>query len=273
MAIACAVLSVLVVTRRWAFIGEGISHAGLGGAGTAWILMLLFPALDLPWVPYASVVIFCLATAMAIGWAMRGDRLNSDTAIGIFLVASLAWGFLAQNLYLRRHTSSPPGWNTFFFGETAALEARFALISVCLCVAVIFIVALLRKEILYYALDPTMAEVSGVRARFVHYLLMLLVAIVIVLGVQIVGTVLMTALLVLPGATAMVMSERLSRVVFASIAVSLIGTLGGLLIHAQWMFIPTGPAIVLVLFGMFVVVFAGARLLHLPFSPTAAGKA
>ncbi len=51
VAIACALLSLVVVSRRWAFIGEGIGHSGFGGAGTAWMLMCLSPALDQPWLP------------------------------------------------------------------------------------------------------------------------------------------------------------------------------------------------------------------------------
>src|SRR5260221_9536085 len=97
MAAACAVLSVFVVLRRWAFIGEGISHSGFGGAGMAWLLAAFVPAWDKPWLPYAFVVIFCIATALAIGRLSRSGRVSSDAAIGIFLVASLAWGFLAQH--------------------------------------------------------------------------------------------------------------------------------------------------------------------------------
>ena len=67
IATACAVLSVLVVSRRWAFIGEGISHSGFGGAGTAWLLALVVPSLNQPWLPYVCVIVFCLLTA----WAMR----------------------------------------------------------------------------------------------------------------------------------------------------------------------------------------------------------
>src|SRR3954463_12785008 len=102
MAVACATLSVFVVTRRWAFIGEGIAHSGFGGAGTAWMLALLFPALDSPelnWLPYCGVIVFCLLTGLAIGAVTRGDRTGSDTAIGIFMVASIAWGFVAQSAY------------------------------------------------------------------------------------------------------------------------------------------------------------------------------
>src|SRR5947209_9762577 len=99
LAIACAVLSVMVVSRRWAFIGEGISHSGFGGAGTAWVLALLFPSLDRPGVPYLCVIVFCLLTAVAIGFLSFRQRVNSDAAIGIFMVASLAWGFLARGVY------------------------------------------------------------------------------------------------------------------------------------------------------------------------------
>src|SRR5947209_17134860 len=91
MAIACATLSVFVVSRRWAFIGEGISHSGFGGAGTAWLLAALLPGsvFEQPWVPYCGVVVFCLGTALAIGYLTRGRRVSGDTAIGVFMVASL----------------------------------------------------------------------------------------------------------------------------------------------------------------------------------------
>src|SRR5947207_7086342 len=87
MAIACAVLSVFVVSRRWAFIGEGIAHSGFGGAGTVWLLVLIFPSLGgegREWVPYLGVVVFCVATALGIGYFTRTGKINSDAAIGIF---------------------------------------------------------------------------------------------------------------------------------------------------------------------------------------------
>src|SRR5688572_22897848 len=85
MAVACATLSVFVVSRRWAFIGEGISHSGFGGAGTAWMLALALPGsvMEQPWVPYCGVVVFSLGAALAIGYLTRGRAIHSDTAIGI----------------------------------------------------------------------------------------------------------------------------------------------------------------------------------------------
>jgi ABC-type Mn2+/Zn2+ transport system permease subunit len=104
-----------------------------------------------------------------------------------------------------------------------------------------------------------MAEASGVRVGFIHYLLMLLVALTIVLGVKVVGSVLVTALLVLPGATALLVSGRLRGVVTASVVVGLAGAVAGLAVNGRWPALPTGPAIVLALFVQFVLAFVWAK--------------
>jgi manganese/zinc/iron transport system permease protein len=262
MAIACAVLSVFVVSRRWAFIGEGISHSGFGGAGTAWLLALAFPAVfERAWVPYAGVVVFSLATALAIGYLTRRQRVDSDTAIGIFLVASLAWGFLAQRIYFIRTHRQPAGWETFLFGRMEDVSWSFSVGAVLLCVAVVAVVAFLGKEIVYYCFDPNLAESSGVPARMIHYLLMMLVASTIVVGVRVAGNVLVAALLVLPGATALQLSDRLRNVIVLSVMVGLLGALAGLAVSGRWSAIPTGPAIVLVLFVVFLLSL-GIRLVR-----------
>src|SRR5258708_31995914 len=170
MAAACAVLSVFVVSRRWAFIGEGISHSGFGGAGTAWLLALIFPSFDRDWTPYLCVILFSLLTAVAIGYLSYRQRVNSDAAIGIFMVASLAWGFLCRQIYVAHRHAEPVGFEQFLFGEMGALSAQYAVATVMLSAAIVLIVAVLAKEILYYCFDPVMAEASGVPAGFVHYL-------------------------------------------------------------------------------------------------------
>jgi manganese/iron transport system permease protein len=260
VAIACAVLSVFVVSRRWAFIGEGISHSGLGGAGTAWLLALAFPGLDQPWLPYAAVITFCLGTALAIGYFTRRGRINADAVIGIFMVASVAWGMLARSVYQSFRVGDPTDWTMLFQGDVAAPTMRFAVPAALACGAVVVVVAMLRKEILYYCFDPAMAEASGVRAGFVHYLLMLLVTVTIVIGTRVVGSFLVTALLILPGSTALVLSDRLRTSLIVAIGAGLAGALAGLTIHAKWPAFPIGPAIVLVMFGLFLLAYAWARV-------------
>lgn len=269
LAVACALLSVLVVLRRWAFIGEGISHAGFGGIGTAWLASLAFAGVGTEEAAYAVAVLFCLGMALVIGWVSRRDRLNADAAIGIVLVASLAWGVVALAIHKHMITIHPDlkqgggadtaAWDYLLGDVRISTPAMFA--GVCVSVAVIVTLLALRKEVLYYCMDPALAEVSGVRAGFVHYLLMLMLALVIVVGMRLAGSLLVTALLVLPGATALALSKRLGPVVLFAILVSLVGTIGGLAIRAKYAFLPNGPAIVLVLVGQFVLAYTW-QMLH-----------
>jgi ABC-type Mn2+/Zn2+ transport system permease subunit len=250
-------LSVLVVLRRWAFIGEGISHAGFGGVGTAWLLSLAFPILGSVGAAYVVAIFFCMAMALIIGWVSRRDRLNADAAIGIVLVASLAWGFVALSAYDKagRPNGSPSDWGFYLLGDVQSLSSEAMWSGVCVSLAVVLTLFFLAKEILFYCMDPDLAEVSGVRAAFIHYLLMIMLALVIVVGMRLAGQLLVTALLVLPGATALVVSKKLRTVLALSLVTSLVGILGGLAIRASYPTLPSGPPIVLTLVGEFVLAY------------------
>jgi len=258
MGVSCALLSVVVVLRRWAFIGEGISHAGFGGIGTCWLLSLAFPFLANQTAAYGIAVLFCIAMALSIGFVTRGTRMASDTAIGIFLVASLAWGFMALAIF-RHVRGTPVNWEGYLFGDISQVSARSMIAGLSIAMAVILVLAGLCKEILAYSFDPLLARVSGVRAGAIHYMLMVLLAMIIVTGMGIAGNVLVTALLVLPGATALLLSRNLKRVLVLSVMISLAGTIGGVTVSSLWTFLPSGACMVLVLFVEFATVFMSGK--------------
>jgi ABC-type Mn2+/Zn2+ transport system permease subunit len=211
------------------------------------------------WATYLAVVTFCMLTALLIGRISRWRPVNSDAAVGVFLVASLAWGFLAQQIYHARRGVMPAGFEVLLFGRMGDVSPQFAISATVVCLAVLLIIALLGKEIIAYCFDPLTAQTSGVRTNVIHDLLMILLAIVIVIGARIAGSVLVVALLVLPGTTALLMSQRLERVLATSIAVAMISAIIGVLLSRQWVFIPTGPAIVLALFVQFVIAMVVTR--------------
>jgi ABC-type Mn2+/Zn2+ transport system permease subunit len=260
MGIACAVLSVFVVMRRWAFIGEGVAHGGLGGAGTVWLLSLVVPSLNHPVAVYAGVAIFCIGMAVGIAYFTRSGRLSSDTVIGVFLVAAVAWGFVAQGIYVAQRNMFPIGFETILFGRMGELSWAFTAAALVGCAAVVATVVLLWKEILSYCFDPLMAEVSGVRSGAIHYLLIVLLTVAILIGTRVLGSILVIAMLVLPGATAMMLSRRLGRVMAISIAAGTVGVLVGIAAHAQRSYLPVGPSIALVLFIEFLVAYVVSRL-------------
>jgi ABC-type Mn2+/Zn2+ transport system permease subunit len=260
MGVACAALSVFVVLRRWAFIGEGIAHAGFGGVGTAWLLSLLVATFVHPAAVYGVAVTFCFIVAAGIAMVTRRRQVHTDTAIGIFLVASLAWGFVAYGIYRHvRDGAEPTAWESYLLGQTL-LTPHFAIAAVLMSMVVLAVLILLNKELLAYCFDPDLAEVSGVRVGFIHYMLLLLLTLMIVVGMRLMGSLLVTALLVLPGATGLLLARRFGAVMAWAIVVGLAGALAGPLINWHWRFIPEGPAIVLVLVVQFALAFAWSRL-------------
>ncbi|HMO87072.1 MAG TPA: metal ABC transporter permease [Lacipirellulaceae bacterium] len=255
VSVACALLSVFVVSRRWAFLGEGIGHSGFGGAGLAWMLAVVLPGVERDWLPYTLAIVASLLTAIGVGWLSRRGRVSGDVAIGIFLVAAIAVGFVGQSVYVHHRNAQPMSFDNLFFGQPGTIDTRFVIAAVFVTLAVAMVVFMLKKEIVAYCLDPELARTSGVRTGMIHYLLVALIALVIVIGVRVVGTLLISALLVLPGAAALMWTSRLNTSIALACILSAIGAFAGVLVHQAVPYLPAAPCVVLVMFVMFVVSF------------------
>ena len=256
LAIACGSLSVLVVARRWAFLGEGIGHGGFGGAGVAWLLALAVPSLDRPWLPAVGVVAFGLAAAVVVGYLSDRGRAEADAAIGIVMVAGLAFGLLARQVYVRCRHADPVGYDDVLFGQMVGLSAAAAASTAMLAAAVILAAALMAKELVAYGFDPALARSAGVRVGLVHYALLLLVTVTILLGIRLLGGPLVTALLVVPGTAGLRAGRRLSTAVGVSIGVATTAAVAGVAVHLRWPFVPPGPAVVLALLAALAACYA-----------------
>src|SRR5690606_30131685 len=137
----------------------------------------------------------------------------------------------------------PWGFDSVFLGNLLSITPAYSLAAFGTCAAVVTTVAVLWKEIVSYCFDPHGAHVGGVRAGMVHFVLMLLVAVTIIIGMYVAGALLITALIVLPGAIALLLGRQMKIVMTVAVITGLIGTLGGTLIHGWLRFIPAGPAI------------------------------
>ena len=262
----CSLLSVIVVLKRMAFIGEGIAHAGFGGMGTALFLGLTGAGAGGTWKTDLVVLAFCLATAVVIGLLSRHRHVEADSAIGIMLVAAMAWGVLMPDL--QRNLQSTE-WYSRLFGParaTADLESLLfgSLQSVgpydfWLAVGVTLVVLLLLtaffKEIIFYAFEETVSRVFGVPTGFIHYLILTLLSLTIVLTARLAGIMLVSALLVIPGATANLLSRRLGRVLLLSWLIGTAGVVGGLVLSVAAGNLSTGPCIVAVLCCLFALAY------------------
>ena len=257
--VACAVLSVFVVLRRMAFIGQGVSHAGFGGIALAVLLGHWIEAFNQPLPRYAVTGAFCVAAALGMGLYARGKRVSEDSAIGIGLVVAMALGavFLAIRVHVLHDERWVPSWDALLWGSLLGVSAADVATAYVLAVVVLAVVFGLYKELVSFTYDEAMARVEGLPVRALHVLLLVLLSVTIVLALRAVGFLLVSALLILPAAAANLLSRRFNRVMAWSVAVGLIGTVGGLLISLTLLpDLPTGAAIVLTLWVVFTVVFA-----------------
>jgi manganese transport system permease protein len=256
--IAGAVLSVFVVLRRWAYLGDGIAHAGFGGIGTAVLLSIAFPALNNGTAIYFIATLFSLATALAVASISRRSAVSGDAAIGIFVAATLAWGFIAFGIHAHLGRGGPGGWEDYLLGNINGISSAATALAVAVSAAIVLTVIALHRQIILYCFDPTLAEITGVPVGFVHYLLILLVALVIIIGMRLSGNLLVPALLVLPGAAGLRASRSMRVVMAIAIVASVVATVVGLLISRRWQYIAPGPAMVGILFIEFLIAhFAG----------------
>ena len=258
--VAGAVLSVFVVLRRWAYLGDGIAHAGFGGIGTAVLLSIAFPALNNGPAIYLIATVFSLATALAVASISRRRAVSGDAAIGIFVAATLAWGFIAFAIHNHLGRGGSGGWELYLLGSETGMSSAAAVLAVAMSAGIVLTVFALHRQIILYCFDPVLAEVTGVPVGFVHYLLILLVALVIIVGMRLSGNLLVPALLVLPGAAGLRVSRSMRTVMAVAIIASVTATLAGMAVSRRWAFIAPGPAIVGVLFLEFLAAhFVGGR--------------
>jgi len=208
--ICCASLSPLVVLRRMAFIGDGMAHAAFGGLGLA--LFLIAGSKYTDWTVQLLTLAFSLVLAVLIGRVSRrqnGREVSEDSAIGIAFSVSMALGATLIMLRHRREPQYVPAIDSYLFGNLMNIAPHDVWVLLGVAVAVLAMLVLLRKEILFYTFNAELAELSGVRVGLVHYLLLILLVLTVVVSARVVGIVLISASVVLPGVVALRLSRHL----------------------------------------------------------------
>lgn len=264
VALACAPLSVLVVLKRLAFIGQGVSHSAFGGVGLALAIGLGVSAGG----PLSAagrlavlglVLAFGAGSAFVIARLSRRGRTEADAAIGIVLSACMALGFLLHRVAAERAAEAgapaPPSLESILFGSILGVDWWDAGVA-CAAAGLINLAAWWwRRPLLFWGFDEQACAAFGVSAERSRALLYVLLSAATVVTMQVAGVLLATALLILPGAVALAMSGRLAWVTAWSFVAAVAGVGLGLAGAFVWDLQP-GPAVV----GAMVAIFAAARL-------------
>jgi ABC-type Mn2+/Zn2+ transport system permease subunit len=236
--IVCAVMGTFVVLKGIAFIGDAVSHASFPGVVIAFIVGLPI---------YLGGAVAAVGTALAIGFVSRRSRLRLDTAIGVLFAGAFAFGVLLYST-IDGYTGDLLG---YLLGNILGIGLGDLIQVTILGAAVLAIVFVIRKELLYATFDPLGAAASGLPVGGLEYLLLGLLGVTIIVSIQAVGIILVVAMLVTPPATAQLLVVRFDRMTLVAATLATLAAVIGLY-GSFYLNVASGPAIVLVETGFFL---------------------
>ncbi len=245
VAIPCALLSCFMVLKGWSLMGDAMSHAVFPGVVVAYLI-------GIPVAIGAFVAgLFC---ALATGFVAENSRVKRDTVMGIIFSGMFALGLV---LYLS--IQSDVHLDHILFGDMLGIGLSDMLQTATIAGLIALIVLIKWRDLLLHAFDPHQAKACGINTSLLHYGLLCMIAMTIVATLSAVGIILSIALLIAPGAIALLLMRRFSSVlifaVLLSMAVCFLGT---------WLsfFLDSAPApTIVVLFSLiFIVVFIWTNL-------------
>ena len=241
-AIVCAVLSCWLVLVGWSLMGDAVSHAVLPGVVLAYVAGAPFAL---------GALVFGVLAVVLIGVVRDSSRVKEDAAIGIVFTTLFALGLVLISV-----TPSQTDLGHIIFGNILGISpADLAQIAVLAGIAFVVLVVK-RRDLTLYAFDPTHAHAIGLSPRLLGALLLGLLAVTAVVALQVVGVVLVVAMLIIPGATAYLLTDRFGRMLVIAPAVSAACSVVG--IYASYYLDTASGGTVVVVQG---VIFAAVFLL------------
>ena len=238
--IISGVIGCFIILRGMALMGDAISHAVLPGVALSYIFGYNF---------FFGAVITGILTAIGIGYVSQNSRIKNDSAIGIVFTAAFALGII-----LITSAKSSTDLNNILFGNVLAVRSVDMWTTLIIGIIVLAAIYLFFKELLVSTFDPIMAAAYGLPNKLIHYFLMILLTLVTVASLQTVGIVLVVAMLITPAATAYLLTDRLSVMIFLSALFGVVSAIVGLYFSFIYN-LASGAVIVLVATVMFGLAF------------------
>src|SRR2546422_3175612 len=236
----CALLGVFVTARRMAFFSDTVSHAALAGVA----LGFLFGLAD-PTVPLIGV---SLLVAAAMYWLRENTELFTDTIMALLLAGCVAVGIIILSLLKSR----PADIQAYLFGDILAIGWVDVGLAAGLFIIIGPLVFARLNELSLITVQEEIAHVCGVPVRRLNYFFVIVLTLTVAMTIRLLGIILVTSLLVIPPAAARSFSRNLRQQILLSLAVGLMGGLGGIVFSYQ-LDVPCGPAIVLSCIGLFLL--------------------
>ncbi len=239
VALCAALLGVSLVLKRYSMIGEGLSHVGFGALSVAMALNIAPLQISVPVVIVAALLLLRIS---------GNSKIKGDAAIALISSSAIAIGVIV--------TSLTSGMNTdvcsYMFGSILAMSKSDVYLSVILSTVVFILFILFYNNIFSVTFDENFARATGTKAGMYNMLIALLTAITIVVGMRIMGTMLISSLVIFPALTSMRIFQSFRGVIISSALVSVICFFFGIVISFT-LSLPTGASIVLINILAFVL--------------------
>lgn len=234
----CALLSCWLVQIGWSLMGDAVSHAVFPGVVFAHMIG----------VPFAlGAFIFGAGAVGLIGALQSRTTLKSDTTIGVVFTSLFALGIAVNSVF-----PSQVDLNHILFGNILGVGVNDLLLVAIVGFASGAVLLLKRRDLTLYAFDPVQAHTLGIRVRGLRILLLLILALVVVITLQTVGIILVVAMLIIPGATALLVSGRMSRILPIAVASALLSSMVGVY-AAYYLNASVGGVVVLTQAALFML--------------------
>ncbi len=232
LALVVGPLGSVVVWRRMAYFGDTLAHAALLGVALAVAADQL---------PMAGVTIIGVLIAVVLFWLEKQRELSTDTLLGILSHSALALGLIVLSVIQSQ------GFNinlmSYLFGDLLAVDQSDLVLMYGSVAIILLVFSRILSPLISMSVNEELARVDGVAVEKIRFIFMILLALVIAIALKVVGILLITALLIIPAATARLFSKSPKQMVLMSVLMAIVAVVLGLYSSLNWDF-PTGPAIV-----------------------------
>ncbi len=240
ISLCAALLGVSLVLKRYSMIGDGLSHVGFGALAIAAAVNVASP-LEFA-IPIVVIAAFFLLRISG------SSKIKGDSAIAIISTAALAIGIMVATMTTGMNTDI----NSYLFGSVIAMSQKDIVICIVLSVIVIVMYILFYNKIFAVTFDENFAKATGTKAGIYNMIIALLTALTITVGMKMMGSLLISSLIIFPAITSMRVCRRFKSVVICSAVIAVVCSVAGLIVSYRCN-TPVGASIVIVNVGVLLI--------------------
>lgn len=241
LALVVGPLGSVVVWRRMAYFGDTLAHAALLGVAIA---------VASEQVPMSGVGVIGVLIATLLFWLEKQRDLSTDTLLGILSHSALALGLIV--LSVLQHQGFNINLMSYLFGDLLAVDQADLLLMYGSVFVILLVFSQILSSLISISANEELARIDGVDVERIRFIFMILLALVVAVALKVVGILLITALLIIPAATARLFSKSPKQMIFMSVLVAIAAVVLGLYSSFRWDF-PTGPTIVVSASSLFFI--------------------